>query len=432
MVSRRFPCCPDKPEQRYVDPCTASLPLAFSTGHSATGPQNQMHGSNRRHLSASAQSNHSSVHRSSDGSVFSSWQARSSVASTNTTFSHFSDFPQDRCIPQVEHVSDAPSSPDEALSPIPFKRAHQRQLSQEIESFLTCVSRPKRSRRSAKEPRYWCTACGEGFREKYDWKRHEETYQERTESFECDLCSNIYFLDKDFIHHHRGSHRCQVCVSNKHVATARKKRPSRTGWGCGFCVHFSTNWAERCNHISEHYEKREFSFEGWKHSRVIWSLLQRPEILREWCQLLERKHRTQNPFSWKQSATGRSEGFPNTNTPPQLQDLLEFYTSYQDAAAIARLAFETGLRLRELPDAPPPVPEKDCHPLQPHEQSPLLANQYSAPYSSAAHDPIDISAWDRFLGSIIEDPFQANNVVMLDYDGRNNAFSNGYDNSWQC
>lgn len=247
--------------------------------------------------------------------------------------------------------------------------------------------------------------------------------------FECELCSNVYFLEKDFIHHHQGSHRCQVCVPKKHVEMARKKRVARTGWGCGFCVHFSESWQERCNHISEHFEKMGNTMADWKHSRVIWSLLQRPEILQEWCYLLETKQRTQNPFSWKESTTGRSEGYPDTDAQPRLQDLLEFYPQSHDAAAIATLAFETGLREKELPQAPPPVPKKDAYPPQLPQHSIYSENQHPAPFPTTLYHHIpDMSLWNH-LGAIPEDPFQPTNVVTLDYDTLNAAFSCTYDPS---
>ncbi|KAF2441787.1 hypothetical protein P171DRAFT_79222 [Karstenula rhodostoma CBS 690.94] len=415
----------------YGNPSTFSSPFVFPMNHPTMNLQGGSFHSHQRHHSASAQSNHSSVHRSSDGSVFSSWQPRSSVASTDTTWSHFSDLSSEQCIAQTEVL--------EAQSPVaslpstrtPFRRTHERQPSQDREPFLTCVSRNKRSRRSTKEPKYQCTACSEGFQQKYDWKRHEETYQERTEMFECDLCLNVYFLEKDFIHHHQGSHRCQVCVPKRHVEMARKKRIARTGWGCGFCVHFSMSWQERCNHISEHFEKKGHTMADWKHSRVIWSLLQRPDILQEWCFLLETKQRTQNPFSWKESTTGRSEGYPDTDVQPQLQDLLEFYPQSHDAAAIARLAFETGLRGMESPKAPPPVPKKDQYPSQPPQQSMFSQRQHSAPFSAAVYDHMTESPiWNR-LGAIPEDPFQPTNVVMLGYDALNAAFNNTYDHTGQ-
>ncbi|KAL5380420.1 hypothetical protein DPSP01_007742 [Paraphaeosphaeria sporulosa] len=419
---------------QYDKSNTYSLPFEFPVEYPTLDLQGHSFRSHQRHHSASAQSNHSSVHRSSNGSVFSSWQpqARSSVASTNTTWSHCSDFTSEQYPAPSEHVLEAQSSiasPPPARTP--FKRAHERQPSQDREPFLTCVSRNKRSRRSAKEPKYQCTACSEGFQQKYDWKRHEETYQERTEMFECELCLNVYFLEKDFIHHHQGSHRCQVCIPKRHVEMARKKRVARTGWGCGFCVHFSTSWQERCSHISEHFERKGHTMADWKHSRVIWSLLQRPEILQEWCYLLETKQRTQNPFSWKESTTGRAEGYPDTDAQPQLQDLLEFYPQPHNAAAIARLAFETGLREKELPKAPPPVPKKDQYPLQLPHQSMYHQGQHSGPFSAAVYDPMpDMPIWNR-LGAIPEDPFQPTNVVTLDYDELSAAFNNTYDHAGQ-
>jgi hypothetical protein len=394
--------------------------------------QDQSFRSHQRHYSASAQSNNSSVQRSSDGSTFSSWQPRSSVASTNTTWSHFSEFTSEQHVAQTEQSLEARSllaSPPPTLTPL--KRGHERQISQDREPFLTCISRNKRSRRSTKEPKYQCTACGEGFQQKYDWKRHEETYQERTEMFECDLCLNVYFLEKDFIHHHQGSHRCQVCVPKKHVEIARKKRVARTGWGCGFCAHFSKTWQERCNHISEHFEKKGHTMADWKHSRVIWSLLQRPEILQEWCHLLETKQRTRNPFSWKELTTGRSEGYPDTGAQPQLQDLLEFFPQSYDAAAIARLAFETGLRVIELPEAPPPVPEKDQHLQQVPQRSIYPQSHHSVPILDAVYDPMSDMPTCNRLGPILEDPFQPTNVVTLDYDALNAAFNHTYNHPGQ-
>ncbi|KAL5409705.1 hypothetical protein PMIN03_005833 [Paraphaeosphaeria minitans] len=416
-------------QPQYGNQNAYSLPFEFPVDYPTMDPQDQSFRSHQRHRSASSQSSHSSIHRSSNGSVFSSWQpqARSSVASTNTTWSHCSDFCSEHIAP-TEDLLEAQcpiASPPSARTP--SKQAYECRPSQDKERFLTCVLRNKRSRRSAKEPKYQCTACSEGFQQKYDWKRHEETYQERTEMFECELCMNVYFLEKDFIHHHQVSHRCQVCVPKKHVEMARKKRVARSSWGCGFCVHLSTSWLERCNHISGHFERKGHTMADWKHSRVIWSLLQRPEILQEWCYLLETKQRTQNPFSWKESTTGRSEGYPDTDAQPQLQDLLEFYPQSHKAAAIARLAFEMGLREKELPKAPPPVPKKDQYPQQLPRHSMYPQSQHSDPFSAAVYDPMpDMPIWNG-LGAIPEDPFQPTNVVTLDYDELNAAFSDTYD-----
>jgi len=301
----------------------------------------------------------------------------------------------------------------------------QRQLNQDKEPFQTCVSRAKRSRHSQKEPRYWCTACKEGFGEKYDWKRHEETYQERKEKYECGLCKNIYFLDKDFTKHHRESHRCQVCVGREHVDVARSTRQARTGWGCGFCSHFSSDWAERCNHVGRHFENGD-TMATWNHSQVIFSLLQRPELILAWCLLLENKQRTKSPFSWNQQTTGRVDGYPEAKCQPQLQDLLEYYTPNQDVSALARLAFDKGQVEKALPRPParPAVPEKDfgLHHAPQFSATHPPPPQHAPPPAPVLQDCMnDVPSWD-FLGTIPEDPILPTN--LCDYDDIAAAFDN--------
>jgi hypothetical protein len=231
---------------------------------------------------------------------------------------------------------------------------------------LTCVSRTKRNRPPGKESRYWCTSCHEGFREKYDWKRHEETYQERSETYHCDLCRKPYFLEKDFIHHHRESHRCLTCREDKHADRARRRRPKRTGWGCGFCEHFDTDWADRINHVAKHFENGS-RIAKWSQTRVIYSLLRRPCLWREWLQLLESNQEMNPRVNWEQREAGRAENNPDSDGSSQLQDLLEFYTADQNPATLVALAYEMNLE-RRVEIAPPPVPPKDAHALPGSEQ----------------------------------------------------------------
>lgn len=90
---------------------------------------------------------------------------------------------------------------------------------------------------------------------------------------------------------------------------------------------------------------------NWYHSMVIFSLLQRPAIQLEWNRLLKSTCEQQLTLAWNRHSTGRVEGYPETSHAPQLQDLLEYFTSDQDAASIASLAFDKLV--------PPPVPAKD-------------------------------------------------------------------------
>ncbi|KAF2690706.1 hypothetical protein K458DRAFT_398703 [Lentithecium fluviatile CBS 122367] len=398
----------------YAEQNSYGFPLHVPEQHPAMGFAYQTQHSHQRHLSTSTQSTHSSAFRSSDGSTFSQWHPRSSVASTNTTWSQFSNSSREQHIAQTESALDprfaytSPPLPTPVEEPImsPSKKGmSHRRPTQEKEPFRTCASRTKRSRDSQKQPRYECTSCGEGFQQKFDWKRHEETYQERNKKYECNLCTNVYFLEKDFVLHHQNSHRCKICADKKHVGEhvdlARKPRQARTGWGCGFCIHFSAEWTERCNHISRHFEAGE-RMASWKHSKVILSLLKRPEIISEVHRLLETKQRAGSLFFWKPESTGRVEGYPEANIQPQLQDLLEYYTPNKSPADIVRLAFQKGFREKALPR--PPVPEKDYAPEHAHGYIMRPPTQHAIPRPPALQNSMDeVPSWDR-LSMIPEDP----------------------------
>jgi hypothetical protein len=324
------------------------------------------------------------------------------ISDTERALGYMSSIPPSYGTGQTE----GPTSP----LPLPKKQATQRPPAQERDPFATCVSRPQRPRRSHKETKYACTACKEPFATKYDWKRHEETYQERPEMFQCSLCDIIYFLDKDFLYHHQKGHRCKTCDQFGHVLSARKQRTVRTGWGCGFCVHFSTDWKERCDHVARHFEKGGKTMKDWHQSTVIYSLLQRPEIRSEWNRILQSQQRLNPRFGWNQHSTGRVEGYPDSNPTPQLQDLLEYYTPIQDAAALAQLAYEQGLLRKKLPNTPAPsqVPEKD---------------HYHHHHAASHYDPTeDTVSWNRFTNTIPEDDVMPSGVCNLNFDFMDNAY----------
>ncbi|KAF2466950.1 uncharacterized protein BDR25DRAFT_292645 [Lindgomyces ingoldianus] len=305
------------------------------------------------HYAESSRSSFSDF-RNSGYSIFSQ-RPRNSIASTSTTGTDYSDVPQEYHVHQSASLRNVNTSaltvrpPDPAAEEVigwsPVRSAkYTRQVKVVKEPFPTCVSRPKRKSRSTKEPRYWCTSCGGGFREKCDWIRHEETYQERSAMYQCDLCKKTYCLDKDFIKHHQDSHRCLTCAeNNQHLGGARKKRKQRRAWGCGFCIHFDTNWKERCNHIATHFESGN-KMTNWKHTLVILSLLKQPHVCQEQIRLYESKG-VQNPyFGWNEHTTGRAEGYPDGLCAPQLQDLLEFFSPGQNARYIVELAWAKGYR----------------------------------------------------------------------------------------
>jgi hypothetical protein len=302
------------------------------------------------------------------------------------------------------------SSPIEApASRSSRKRNTPRTSATEKDYYKTCVSRRPRARRAETVQKYFCTVCKEPFAEKADWKRHEETYQERPEEFQCDLCQAKYFLDKDFVNHHVQGHGCAHCFANnkcsakKHVEEARRQRKTRTGWGCGFCYHFTQNWTERCNHIAHHFDTEGKTMEDWNHSKVIYSLLQRPAVLRKWNAVVESKKRAFIGFGWDPQSTARVEGYPDSNKTLQLQDALEFFTPDQDATALARKAFALAVTkvARDTPEIAPPVPPKD----------------YPVNHKASLQDIMkETESWTQFVKSIINDDQLPTGVTNLEDD----------------
>ncbi|KAJ4364995.1 hypothetical protein N0V83_008611 [Neocucurbitaria cava] len=373
----------------------------------------------QQHLSALSYSSGSSGFRSSGNSVFSHDPTRDSTFSSISTSSYASDVPRDYYISQTEYLlthsssaqsSYTPSPVEGPTSPAPRKRTAQRQAAQEKDYFKTCISGNKQRRPCGKEQKYFCTACEKPFVEKADWRRHEETYQERPEMFQCDLCPAIYFLDKDFATHHVSNHRCAACFENikcsqkRHVQLAKKQRVTRTGWGCGFCCHFSSSWTERCNHIAYHLEKEDKKVEDWRHSCVIYSLLHRPALLPAWTYILQSKRRHFTSFAWNQHSTGRVEGYPESSQLIQLQDALEYYTPNQNAAALAQLAFDKAKKQVALPeeDIAPPVPPKDTRDYRDH-------------HATSLQDLMkETESWTQFVNSIVEDDIFPTGVCHLE------------------
>jgi hypothetical protein len=315
------------------------------------------------------------------------------MSSSVSGYSHTSDMSRNQHLSLAEHLlcHGPTSTTPHVASPIeePHSRPMKGNISnkpaaQEKDYFKTCVSASKQSRYCSKEYKYFCTSCQRPLVDKSGWKRHEETYQERPEMFACDLCHHIYFLEKDFIHHHAKSHRCKSCGETTrskkiHALSAKRKRITRTGWGCGFCCHFSSDWAERCDHVAGHMEEG-LTKRDWYHTNVILSLLQRPAILHEWMRLL----RVQPPITgrgWNQSSTGRVEGYPESNPFPRLQDCLEFFTPDQDAVALVQLAYSK----LSAPPTPPPVPPKDY------------------PHVSMRNWDVETYSWEQLTDSVVED-----------------------------
>jgi hypothetical protein len=377
----------------------------------------------QQHCSVSTNSSTSSGPRLSDNSIFSQFENRASTISNDSSVSNNSNISWSQYHSQGEQPWTDYSSPLPPYTPSPIEgpilqtsrnRTAPRIPAPEKDFYKTCVSRKQRARRSTTVSKYFCTTCAEPFGEKADWKRHEETYQERPEEFQCDLCPAKYFLDKDFVKHHL-SHNCAHCSSStkcadkKHVQDARTWRSMRTGWGCGFCYHFSTRWAERCHHVAQHFDVEGKTMKEWNHSAVIYSLLQRPAMRKEWDALIASKKRVYVGFGWNPKSTGRVEGYPDSTATIQIQDELEYLAPGQDVAALARKVYV--LAVKKVEREPPPVPEKDYH-----------VRRTASPRDSTR----DTDSMTQVVQEVVDDELLPIGTTALDYDLLGDSFGRGF------
>lgn len=135
----------------------------------------------------------------------------------------------------------------------------------------------------------------------------------------------------------------------------------------------------------------------WHQSNVIHSLLHRPAIYGEWCRILQTQPQLRRDFGWNEHDTGRVEGYPENDAEPHLQDLLEYYRSGDNPAALAQLAFHQ----IAFPSRPPQAPRKDYKDHHTATLEGLMA---------------DTESWNKFMSTIPEDDFLPTNVCEFDFD----------------
>lgn len=152
--------------------------------------------------------------------------------------------------------------------------------------------------------------------------------------------------------------------------------------------------------------------EHWNHSVVIYSLLLRPVIRAEFA-LLGTGDPTLIGFGWDPKTTARMEGYPDNNGKPQLQDLLEFFSPGEDAAALARLAFDVAVKENRRA---PPVPPKDQHPNHKVSLQDIMK---------------ETEDWQQFINSVIDDDRSPTGVTLLEGDEfLDNATGSWFDHSF--
>ncbi|KAI1778837.1 hypothetical protein F4818DRAFT_230578 [Hypoxylon cercidicola] len=184
----------------------------------------------------------------------------------------------------------------------------------------------------ATDAKFWCTSCDKTFKRKFDWKRHEEEFHERSRKYPCPNCTQAFWGSNTFNQHHKSAHGCKTCP---HADTVVKHLPKRKAWGCGFCAAMHGKFEKHIDHVAAHFETGSTKVD-WMHSNVIYGLLHQHLIHEAWKALIAAKQSTFNGhqpmFSWSPESTGRAQGFVENENPGQLQDLLEFFDGTKESA----------------------------------------------------------------------------------------------------
>ncbi|KAI0153105.1 hypothetical protein GGR57DRAFT_156312 [Xylariaceae sp. FL1272] len=184
----------------------------------------------------------------------------------------------------------------------------------------------------ASEARFWCTSCNKTFKRKFDWKRHEEEFHDRSRKYPCDSCNQSFWGPNTFNQHHKSAHGCQTCP---HAETVMRPMKKRRAYGCGFCAALHGQFERHIDHVAAHFESG-MTKNDWSHSNVIYGLLHQHGIHEAWKSLISGKQNQFNEhqpmFGWSADSTGRAHGYVEGENPGQLQDLLEFYDGSKESA----------------------------------------------------------------------------------------------------
>ncbi|KAI9774249.1 MAG: hypothetical protein M1839_001751 [Geoglossum umbratile] len=193
---------------------------------------------------------------------------------------------------------------------------------------------------------YKCTyGCGGDSQNKSDWKRHEETHEPQKEyicllntpgwiatpddptTIECQFCTKRFpassqpqmeshlstthlvarclstplshrtpFKRPDHLHQHLKTH--HPSPRSTHWKTWNRPTATRkSGWGCGFCGAFLRSWAERVDHVGEHFKRGGVGFGEWDVGRVVAGLVGGVAGVRErWAALM--KGEVEEGWAW--------------------------------------------------------------------------------------------------------------------------------------
>ncbi|KAI1343451.1 hypothetical protein F5Y15DRAFT_234077 [Xylariaceae sp. FL0016] len=245
---------------------------------------------------------------------------------------------------------------------------------------------------STSEAKFWCTSCDKTFKRKFDWKRHEEEFHDRSRKYPCNSCNQSFWGPNTFNQHHKSAHGCKTCP---HADTVVKHMRKRKAYGCGFCAAMHRQFERHIDHVAGHFEAGSTK-NDWLHSNVIYGLLHQHGIHETWKALIASKQNQFNGhqpmFSWSPESTGRAQGFVENESPGQLQDLLEFYDGSKEAAEqvveMADTCVHVVLRPKEIPLIPGIDPSS---PSNSHKHISVMPKMRRAASTSAMSRPNRLS-----------------------------------------
>lgn len=111
--------------------------------------------------------------------------------------------------------------------------------------------------------KFRCTFCGEGLKDRYQWRRHEETKHAPRTGWICKdrACSNkpiegLIFFREDLFTQHRVKHAPHgQPLAKFEVISANPIPEAHPTLQCGFCGERLPDWANRVTHIAAHFEQ---------------------------------------------------------------------------------------------------------------------------------------------------------------------------------
>ncbi|KAF3034588.1 hypothetical protein E8E12_003144 [Didymella heteroderae] len=238
---------------------------------------------------------------------------RSSMMSTSTLASRASSYlsvPSSRVPSMMSDPRSSIASTDSSFTHYSAASSRMSTASSRLSTISTASTPAPKN--------FACTFCDKALKSKPYWKSHEEEFHEQRLTWRCPDCEQIFHAGKRFREHHTKLHGCEHCKQPRESGqpTSRKASPcvkkyeivmhDKDAWGCGFCATLLTTWEERCEHIALHFEEKGGA--KWNFTNVILGLLKQSDAATAWNNLLTQRHGDEQNWpklSWESKKCNR-------------------------------------------------------------------------------------------------------------------------------